>query len=288
MVDRFIFITIEEDERVGRTYEFYDGVYWAIITATTVGYGDITPATTGGQIYTVFFALISIPLFLYSVTTFYTFVVTLIHRPIIRLLERMQVSKDPSTRRTIYRLASKNFLILCNLILFMILLPISAMVYTFLMDDLDFQEAMYFVFITQLTIGYGEIHPDNKGSRIFSIFLITIMVVNLAALISAIVDTLSTRVEDRKRRLSGEEREKKNVMKTTEIANAAAPDRDEFEQFYKSLKPNGQEKLLKNMKEFIHELEVLLDDAEGHDDDIALADERRRSVDEEDSTDDSV
>jgi voltage-gated potassium channel len=37
-----------------------NGIYWAIVTMTTVGYGDITPHTTAGKIVAVFVMLIGI------------------------------------------------------------------------------------------------------------------------------------------------------------------------------------------------------------------------------------
>ncbi|MBN1530688.1 MAG: two pore domain potassium channel family protein, partial [Thermoleophilaceae bacterium] len=41
------FAAIEKDQD-GEDLTAWDGIYWAISTATTVGYGDITPATTAG------------------------------------------------------------------------------------------------------------------------------------------------------------------------------------------------------------------------------------------------
>lgn len=38
--------------------ELWDGVYFAIISATTVGYGDISPATFPGQLISIFLALL--------------------------------------------------------------------------------------------------------------------------------------------------------------------------------------------------------------------------------------
>jgi voltage-gated potassium channel len=38
----------------------WNGIYWAIATMTTVGYGDITPATTAGQIIAVFVMIVGI------------------------------------------------------------------------------------------------------------------------------------------------------------------------------------------------------------------------------------
>ena len=37
-----------------------DGVYWAVVTMTTVGYGDKTPKTTAGRIIAVVWMLAKI------------------------------------------------------------------------------------------------------------------------------------------------------------------------------------------------------------------------------------
>ena len=37
---------------------FEQGLYWAIVTVTTVGYGDVTPDTDGGKVFTIFYVLV--------------------------------------------------------------------------------------------------------------------------------------------------------------------------------------------------------------------------------------
>ncbi|GEM_PF-719830 len=46
-------------------WSYLNAVYFVVMTATTVGYGDITPVTEMGKIMTMIFALSIIPLVLY-------------------------------------------------------------------------------------------------------------------------------------------------------------------------------------------------------------------------------
>ncbi|MHC1695650.1 MAG: potassium channel family protein [Eubacteriales bacterium] len=39
---------------------FFDAVYWATVSLTTMGYGDIYPVTTAGRVITMFSAIFGI------------------------------------------------------------------------------------------------------------------------------------------------------------------------------------------------------------------------------------
>jgi len=49
-------------------WRYLDSTYFLVITATTIGYGDITPQTDLGKIITIFYSFIGIASVLYLVS----------------------------------------------------------------------------------------------------------------------------------------------------------------------------------------------------------------------------
>lgn len=41
-------------------WAYDDALYWAIVTITTVGLGDFSPETSGGKVFTIFFAVFGV------------------------------------------------------------------------------------------------------------------------------------------------------------------------------------------------------------------------------------
>lgn len=52
-------------------WSWLDSIYFSIITLTTIGYGDFSPQTDGGKLFTIFYILIGIGIILTFVNTIY-------------------------------------------------------------------------------------------------------------------------------------------------------------------------------------------------------------------------
>ncbi|MBY5959274.1 potassium channel family protein [Membranicola marinus] len=53
-------------------WDYVDALYFSIITLTTIGYGDFTPQTTGGKLFTIFYIIVGIGIILAFINTIYT------------------------------------------------------------------------------------------------------------------------------------------------------------------------------------------------------------------------
>jgi voltage-gated potassium channel len=55
-----VFASVEETDSHGAAISTWDGIWWAITTVTTVGYGDIYPESTAGRIIAITIMLVGI------------------------------------------------------------------------------------------------------------------------------------------------------------------------------------------------------------------------------------
>ncbi|KAG8923316.1 hypothetical protein FRC02_011223 [Tulasnella sp. 418] len=106
------------------------------------------------------------------------------------------------------------------IILVMILIAyiaLGSLVYAFAMD-ITFQDGLYFTVVSLETIGFGDIAPNNAGSRVFAIFYNTFGIINLGLVVSTTQATIVEAFENayRKRRAEVARRHKKGILAATE------------------------------------------------------------------------
>lgn len=54
-------------------WSWIDALYFSIITLTTIGYGDFSPQTPGGKIFTIFYILVGLGIILGFINTVYLY-----------------------------------------------------------------------------------------------------------------------------------------------------------------------------------------------------------------------
>lgn len=85
----------------GQIRHLYDAFYWSIVTISTVGYGDITPQTTGGRLVTVSLILTGL-----GVLSFFTSII------VAAFNDKMHVLRENRTYAELSRF--KNHIIICG------------------------------------------------------------------------------------------------------------------------------------------------------------------------------
>uniref|UniRef100_A0A3Q2VKW1 Potassium channel, subfamily K, member 17 n=1 Tax=Haplochromis burtoni TaxID=8153 RepID=A0A3Q2VKW1_HAPBU len=120
-------------------WKFTSSAVFAATVVTTIGYGNICPSTTGGQIFCVFFALFGIPLN-------------------IVVLNRVGKKRLTCTRFFIHFVCY-----ICGAVLFFIM----PMIVFKQQEDWTHAEAIYYCFISLSTIGFGDFVADSNPDKYY-------------------------------------------------------------------------------------------------------------------------
>ena len=134
----------------------------------SVGYGNITPKTPSGQLFTVAYALTGIPLTilaLKSVGQLVNIVLKDINRPVHKLLHTIHCDE-----RVCNFLESGNVCInvVCCILTWTIVTAISA----HLEPERSLVQVTYSIFVTYSTVGFGDIIPFEDRKYIFMVIVL--------------------------------------------------------------------------------------------------------------------
>uniref|UniRef100_A0A3Q0RWB5 Potassium channel, subfamily K, member 17 n=1 Tax=Amphilophus citrinellus TaxID=61819 RepID=A0A3Q0RWB5_AMPCI len=135
-------------------WKFTSSAVFAATVVTTIGYGNMSPVTTGGQIFCVFFALFGIPLNIVILNRVGKYML-LIERNVSDFLERK------TTRKTCTRFFIHLFCYICGVVFFFI----TPMIVFQQQEGWTYAEAIYYCFITLSTIGFGDFVADSNPDK---------------------------------------------------------------------------------------------------------------------------
>ncbi|HUA13123.1 MAG TPA: potassium channel family protein [Candidatus Sulfotelmatobacter sp.] len=103
--------------------------------------------------------------------------------------------KDFEEIKSEYRAIHRQYLL--SLAAALIALFGGALVYKHLMH-LSWLNAVYFCTVTLTTVGYGDIHPDNDSSKLFTIFYLFVGIAIIGSFINVLIRHNVARREYRK------------------------------------------------------------------------------------------
>ncbi len=89
-------------------WSILDSTYFTVITATTIGYGDLTPQTTTGKIFTMFFAFFGVATVLYFISAIGSYIFKEnINKRVDQLKHHIQKQEELKNKKTNKKLKRK-------------------------------------------------------------------------------------------------------------------------------------------------------------------------------------
>lgn len=163
---------------LGKYLEGWSGltsIYFAVVTLTTVGYGDVAPSTQAGRLVTAFYILYGVFLIGWAISS----LTSIMAQRIENLRQQSEQKKQEGRRRIPHML---------NVVLSIGFLLLIGVLFYCLGEDMDFIDSFYFAVVTLTTVGYGDIHVSDDKGKAFQIFYLTIGTVSMAKLIGDTID----------------------------------------------------------------------------------------------------
>lgn len=196
---------------------FTDGIYYCVVSVTTIGLGDIVPTTNLGRALLLPYALVGVIYLGLIVTTITSLVLhsngeamvfDRSERARIRVYERIiqqQQEDDPISPKESFMLIHKIHktarrrrklrALYTSITAFSVFWLLGAMTFHFT-ESWSYFDALYFVSLCLLTIGYGDFAPKSAAGRAFFIIWALGAVPMMTILISNLSDNLFQWIND--------------------------------------------------------------------------------------------
>ncbi|KAF7201038.1 potassium channel subfamily K member 17-like [Nothobranchius furzeri] len=144
-------LSLKDNRTTDGFWKFTSSAVFAATVVTTIGYGNMSPTTTAGQIFCVFFALFGIPLNMVVLNRVGQYMLA-VERNIADFIKG-KTGRKRCTRFFIHLISY-----ICGMVGFFIV----PMIVFQQQEGWTLSQAIYFCFITLSTIGFGDFVADNN------------------------------------------------------------------------------------------------------------------------------
>ncbi|XP_068509106.1 potassium channel subfamily K member 17 [Syngnathus scovelli] len=149
-------LSLKSNSTADGFWKFKSSAVFAATVVTTIGYGNMSPRSTSGQIFCVFFALFGIPLN-----------VVVLNRVGKYMLVLEQNICDFLEGKTGRRRCSRFFVHSVSYLSGAVLFFIVPMLVFQLHEGWSYSQAIYYCFITLSTIGFGDFVADSNPDKVY-------------------------------------------------------------------------------------------------------------------------
>ncbi|XP_078418848.1 potassium channel subfamily K member 16-like [Cetorhinus maximus] len=185
-------------------WDFSSSFFFAATVVSTIGYGNISPTTAGGQVFCVFYALFGIPL--------HVIILGRVGKNLSSHSEKVRecLSKKGMKEKRVKLLTFLFFLVI-GAIIFLALPPLVLCIF----EDWSYGEGVYYAFITLSTIGFGDyvvgVNPHRKYQQFYR-SLVAIWILFGMAWLALLFNLLTNFMEDTEKKIA-QIKNKKKVAK---------------------------------------------------------------------------
>ncbi|KAG9145650.1 hypothetical protein Leryth_018708 [Lithospermum erythrorhizon] len=181
------------------THPVVDALYFCIVTMCTIGYGDITPATTISKLFSIFFVLIGFGFIDILLSGMVSYVLDLQENYLLRTI-KSPGSHDPGSYLIDFKKGRMRIRMKVGLALGVVVLCIGiGVAFMHFVERLDWMDSFYLSVMSVTTVGYGDRAFSSMTGRIFaSIWLL----VSTLAVARAFLYLAEARVDKRHRRIA--------------------------------------------------------------------------------------
>ncbi|XP_072345336.1 potassium channel, subfamily K, member 16-like [Scyliorhinus torazame] len=182
-------------------WDFSSSFFFAVTVVSTIGYGNISPTTAGGQIFCVFYALFGIPV--------HVIILSHVGKNLTSHSEKVGVylSKKGVKEKRVKLLTFLFFLVI-GAVVFLALPPLVFCIF----ENWSYREGVYYAFITLSTIGFGDYVVGADPHRTFHRFyraLVAIWILFGIAWLALLFNLLTVFMEDTEKKISEIKNKKK-------------------------------------------------------------------------------
>lgn len=172
-----------------------DGIYFTIVTLTTVGYGDITPKTDGQKVFTCLFVFCGVGM----IGNALGILGSILLDKQQALEEHLDKKVDQLTTGDDFMTPSRWKLVMSFLLI--VVLVFGGTITMMIVEGMSFVDGMYYSCVTVTTVGYGDITPKTDPGKIFAFVYLTVGTVVIAKVLG---DIANVPLEARQMRLEKE------------------------------------------------------------------------------------